>query len=167
MNKENWVKIPNIDMNCFGCGPDNHHGLKMTFETNGEQIRSSVTIPEHMRGWSNIVHGGVLSTIADEIMAWAAIHLLKRFILTKEMTVRFLRPVFIGSTLEAIGIVQERLDAKNVVMSCNIFNEKKEICATANGNFALFTPQEFEKFDIIPKALLCQMTDVFGYNDKG
>lgn len=155
-----WVKIPSIDMNCFGCGPDNHHGLKMTFESNGEQLRSSVTVPDHLRGWSNIVHGGVLSTISDEIMAWAAIHLIKRFILTKSITTTFLKPVFIGATLETYGYIKERLDDKNVVMACKIFNEKKEICVKAIGIFALFTPQEFEKFDIIPRDLLEKMAGV-------
>lgn len=154
----NWVSLPNIDMNCFGCGPENEHGLQMRFETNGNQIRSQVTIPHHLRGWSNIAHGGVLSTIADEIMAWAAIHLLKRFILTKKMEITFLKPVTIGSRLEAVGYVKERPNSKNAVMACRISDAQQNVCAKSSGEFALFTPTEFEQFNLIPKELLDQMT---------
>ncbi len=59
MNNETWVNIPNIDKACFGCVPDNHHGLKMIFETNGETLRSPVLVSDHLRERNNIVHGGV------------------------------------------------------------------------------------------------------------
>lgn len=48
MKTEKWEKIPNTDMNCFGCGSENHHGLKMTFERNKEKIRSIVMVPDHL-----------------------------------------------------------------------------------------------------------------------
>lgn len=156
--KKKWTKLSNIDMKCFGCGPENTHGLKMTFETNGERVRSIVYIPEHMRGWRHIVHGGVLSTICDEIMAWAAIHLLGRFILTKRITTTFLKPVMIGSTLTAEGFVKERVDEKNAVMACDILDEQTDKCAAGQGDFVLFTREEFEKFGLIPKDLLDKMT---------
>jgi len=79
-----WVPLPRLDKDCFGCGSENHSGLRMTFETNGSQIRSRLTVPSRFRGWSKLVHGGVISTILDETMSWAAIILTKRFILTKK-----------------------------------------------------------------------------------
>ena len=160
MNHDNWAALPNIDMHCFGCGPENEHGLKMQFESNGQHLRSRVTIPHHLRGWSNIAHGGVLSTIGDEIMAWAAIHLLKRFILTKKMEMTFLKPVTIGSRLEATGYVKERINGGNVIMACRIIDAKKDVCATGIGKFALFTAAEFERFNIVPKSYLERMVAV-------
>ncbi len=161
MNTKNWDRIPNIDMNCFGCGPNNHHGLKMTFETNGEKLRSTVIVPDHLRGWSNIVHGGVLSTICDEIMAWAAIYLTKRFILTRTMTTTFLKPVTTGSRLETFGFIKERTDERNALMAGEIYNEKGELCTRSMGEFVLFTPDTFKKLNIIPDGLLDQMTGMF------
>jgi len=161
MKTNKWDKIPNIDMDCFGCGPNNHHGLQMTFETNGEKLRSFVTVPDHLRGWSNIVHGGVLSTICDEIMAWAAIYLTKRFILTRSMTTTFLKPVFTGTKLEAFGFIKERIDQRNALLSGEIYNEKGELCTVSTGEFVLFTPDSFKKLNIIPDGLLDQMTGMF------
>jgi len=161
MNNEKWKKIPNVDMNCFGCGPENHHGLKMTFETNGKKVRSIVIVPDHLRGWNNIVHGGVLSTICDEIMAWAAICLTKRFILTKTITTSFLRPVTIGTRLKTFGYIKERIDERNAVMAGEIHDEKGRVYAKSIGEFVLFTPDNFKKLDIMPDDLLDKMAGMF------
>ena len=161
MDRKKWEKIPNVDMNCFGCGPENHHGLKMTFETNKERLRSIVIVPDHLRGWSNIVHGGVLSTICDEIMAWAAIYLSKRFILTKTITTSFLKPVTIGSRLETFGFIKEQIDERNAIMTGEIYNDKGLLCAMSTGEFALFTSNDFKKLSIMPNDLLDKMTGMF------
>lgn len=71
MTQHEWRSLTNIDHDCFGCGQHNHQGLKMTFASNGEQLRSELVIPEHLRGWSNLVHGGITTTILDEMMGWA------------------------------------------------------------------------------------------------
>lgn len=167
MDIKEWEKIPNVDMNCFGCGPENHHGLKMTFETNGEKLRSIVIVPDHLRGWSNIVHGGVLSTICDEIMAWAAIYFSKRFILTKTMKISFLKPVTIGSRLEVIGYIKEQIDERNIIMAGEIYNEKDRMCAKSTGEFVLFTHEEFQQLNIMPDDLLNKMTNMFDRRSIG
>ncbi|WP_299978293.1 PaaI family thioesterase [Desulfobacula sp.] len=161
MNTKEWEKIPNVDTNCFGCGSENHRGLKMTFESNGEKLRSIVTVPDHLRGWSNIVHGGVLSTICDEIMGWAAIYLSKRFILTKTMSTSFLMPVIIGSRLEIFGYIKERIDERNAIMAGEIYNEKGRLCTMSTGEFALFTSDNFKKLNIVPDDFLDKMTGMF------
>ena len=46
-------------------------------------------------------HGGIIATILDEVMSWTAIHLIKSIIVTRTMTVEFLKPVFIGRQLTA------------------------------------------------------------------
>ncbi|MCP3874956.1 MAG: PaaI family thioesterase [Desulfobacteraceae bacterium] len=155
MNK--WKKIPNVDSSCFACGPKNPHGLKMTFESNGKKLRSTLIVPDHMRGWSNLVHGGILSTICDEVMAWAAIYLSKRFILTRTMTTSFLKPVIIGSKLEIFGYIKERIDERNAILAGEIYDEKGQLCTTSTGEFVLFTPDSFKKLNIMPNDLLDQM----------
>ena len=103
--KEVLKPLPNTDThNCFACSPINHSGLHMEFFTNDRSVFSWITVPDHLCGWNNLVHGGVLSTILDEIMSWAAIYLLKRVTMTKSMTVDFLKPVYIDHELKAAGV---------------------------------------------------------------
>ncbi len=161
MKHEKWEEIPNVDRNCFGCGSENSYGLKMTFETNGAKLRSFVTIPGHLRGWCNIAHGGVLAAIGDEIMGWAAIYLLKKFVLTKTITTSFLKPVTIGSRLETFGFVKERIDERTVVMVGEIYNEDGNLCTKSTGGFILFSPAEFKKRNIISNEILDKMTNMF------
>ena len=67
-------RLPNNEThNCFGCSPVNPSGLQMNFFADDSSVYSEVTVPKHLCGWNNLIHGGVLSTILDEIMSWAAI----------------------------------------------------------------------------------------------
>ncbi len=156
-----YRKLEHVDMDCFACGPENPHGLHMTFETNGEALRSTVTIPSYLRGWHNLVHGGILSTICDEVMSWAAIYLTQRFILTRGLNVRYLKPVTIGETVTATGFIKERIDKRNAVVCAEIKNEKGELCTTSQGDFALFSPENFRKLNIMPENLIDEMLATF------
>ena len=100
--KESFKQLPTSDShNCFACSPVNSSGLRMNFFTNEEAVFSRVNIPEHLCGWNNVAHGGVVSTILDETMSWAAMYLLKRVSLTQSMTVEFIKPVSISTVMEA------------------------------------------------------------------
>ena len=68
------------DHKCFGCSPANPHGLQMEFyHADDAVLHSWLVVPDHLRGWNDLVHGGVISTILDEIMSWTAISMLKKF----------------------------------------------------------------------------------------
>lgn len=159
---ELWQALPTVDPHCFACGAHNDQGLHMTFATNGKQIRSQVVIPEHVRGWSNLAHGGVTTTILDETMAWACIYFLHQFPLTRDIQVRFKKPVYVGDQLYAITTL-ESLDERRrkLIIQGQLFNQKDELVATATGDFAPFTPEQFATMDLVPQADLDQLTAMF------
>ena len=138
-----WTPLPIIDDNCFACGRENEHGLKMRFFSDGQRVRGRVTVPPHLSGWQRLAHGGVLATIADETMAWAAIHLLKRFILTREMTVSYRKPVPVGMALSATAAPARRVGERDVIMGVSVKDGEGDLCFTAEGKFVLFTEEEF------------------------
>ena len=142
------------DHNCFACGPANPAGLKMKFFANRDSVVSWLTVPDHLRGWNTLVHGGVTSTILDEIMSWAAIHLLKTIILTKSMRVEFRKPVFIGQPLRAVGRVVEIKNEREAVMEGVLYGPEDEVCAEARGNFALLKPKVARKLGIVDEQAL-------------
>lgn len=144
-----YTQLPvSDDHNCFACGPANPHGLHMTFLTDGEVVFSRLTVPGHLRGWNNMVHGGVISTILDEVMSWAAIHLLKSIIVTRTMSVDFLKPVFINQQLKAEARVTEVRSRKEALLQGDLYNHDKVLCASARGSFALLKPEVAEKLGI-------------------
>lgn len=128
---------PNDVVTCFGCGVHNPHGLKMTFFTDGSDLFSTVRVPAHLGGWNNLVHGGVLSTICDEIMGWTAMYRMKKMTLTKTMTVDFRKAVFITDTLQVRGWVATVTDTGEVIVEGTIHNGNGELCVSSKGIFAL------------------------------
>ena len=112
----------------------------MKFYTNDASVFSEVTVPKHLCGWNNLIHGGVLSTILDEIMSWAAIYLLKRITLTKSMTIDFLKPVYIGHPLKAEGKVLELKGKHEAVMEGILSNSDGTIYTRSTAHFAIFSP---------------------------
>ncbi len=155
-----WSRIKNTDPNCFACGFDNKHGLNMRFETNGEKLRSQVIVPSHLRGWSNLVHGGIISTIIDETMSWTAIHLLAKFILTKNMKITFKRPLKIDMPVIIYGYIKEKSD-KDAIVVADIYGKDDKLYSSGQGEFALFSPDEFSKLGVIDEAQLKRMTDAY------
>jgi uncharacterized protein (TIGR00369 family) len=156
-----WRPLPSLDKDCFGCGSENESGLHMVFETNGEQIRTQLTVPSQFRGWSKLVHGGVISTILDETMSWAAIILTKRFILTKKMTIEFLRPVYVGSSLCGIGSIKGRAGERKAIVRGELFDDQGRLCATSEGEFVLYSKEQFAKLEIIQEHYLEAMAATF------
>jgi uncharacterized protein (TIGR00369 family) len=138
---------------CFGCGPTNTSGLQMQFYTDGKALYSWLTVPSHFCGWSNFVHGGVITTILDEVMGWSAIYLLKTLTLTKSITVDFLKPVYIDEELRAEGRINRQNSEREVLMEGFLYNSKDQLCSEAHGTFAIFPADVGAKFGLDPSVL--------------
>ena len=153
--KPEFKQLPTSDShNCFGCSPVNSSGLRMNFFTNEEALFSQVTIPDHLCGWNNVVHGGVVSTILDETMGWAAMYLLKRVSLTQTMTVEFIKPVTIGTLMETESTVVELQGRRDAIIEGVLTNAAGEVCATSRGTFKTFSPAVAKRLKIADDNLL-------------
>lgn len=115
---------------CFACGKDNPRGLKMDIEIDEKRAQSIYRVRPEYQGWRKITHGGILSTILDEMMVWAAagreIHTI-----TAEMTVRFKNPLPTDRTVKVEGRVVE--EKKRIILAeAKVFDEEK-VYAEATG----------------------------------
>lgn len=146
---------------CFGCGPRNDAGLRMRFFSDGTLVAAELTVPEHLCGWGNVVHGGIVSTILDEVMGWSGIWLLRRLVLTKNMSVEFLKPIMAGEKIRAEGSVVEVRGERHAVMKAKLCNGEGEVCARANGVFALFTREAAEKLGFLDLSLVNEIADTY------
>ena len=161
MNEEH-NQLPNRgDHNCFGCSPVNTSGLQMKFYTNETGVYSKLVVPDHLCGWNNLVHGGVLTTIMDEIMSWATIYLLKRVAMTKSISVDFLKPVYVGNRLKAEGTVLEKKGKHEALMEGRIYNKDEVCCARATGTFAVFSPAVAKRLSITDSESLKWFEEIF------
>lgn len=149
IRKESLKHLPNrSDSMCFGCSPANPAGLRLEFFTDEESIFSWVTVPGHLSGWKNLVHGGIISTILDEVMGRLVIYRMKRLAMTKSMTVDFLKPILIDSELRAEGRLIEIKSEREVLTEGLLFSEAGQLCAKSRGTFAFFKPDDGKKLGI-------------------
>jgi uncharacterized protein (TIGR00369 family) len=92
---------------CFACGQQNESGLRLQPVAGEGRAVAQWTPPVHYQGYAGVLHGGIISTILDELMAHAAISLVGRAA-TAELSLQFLKPVMTGRELEIRAEVRER-----------------------------------------------------------
>jgi acyl-coenzyme A thioesterase PaaI-like protein len=76
---------------CLVCGRSNPLGLHLALHVDPDSADVTTTFtpkPEHI-GFENIIHGGLLATVLDEAMVWAAIWSAKRACVAAELTIRY------------------------------------------------------------------------------
>ena len=95
------------DHNCFACGRANPIGMRLHSELGEGEARTSWTAGDDFVGWSDKVHGGIIATLLDEVMAWAPSS-FDSWAVTAEMRVRYRAPALPGEELTATGRVVDR-----------------------------------------------------------
>ena len=85
---------------CFGCGPTHPMGFRLRFQRQGDEMVTKFVPGAQYQGPPNIMHGGLVTTLADEVAAWAVIGLLGKFGFTAKIQCTLHHPVRIGQELE-------------------------------------------------------------------
>lgn len=146
---------------CFGFGSGNAIGLGMQFYSDGRSVASSLVVPAHLCGWRRVAHGGIVATIFDEIMGWSAIYLMKKVVLTKRLTVDFLKPTLVGQELFVEGWVADRPDERHVVIHATIHTPAKEISARGEGLFTLFPLDDAISQGLVGSEMIAELRTAF------
>jgi uncharacterized protein (TIGR00369 family) len=133
----------NAGYNCFGCSPDNHHGLKLEFWLNEESktVEARWNPEEYLQGYSGVLHGGIQATVMDEIASWAIYVLLDTAGVTSKIEIRYLKPVLIGNgtiTVKASLIQKEKRLAD---IRVELFDGNNQLCAEGTVQYFIY-PQE-------------------------
>jgi acyl-coenzyme A thioesterase PaaI-like protein len=122
--------------NCLVCGRSNPHGLKLRLRvaTDSGMVSTEFTPgPQHV-GFEGMVHGGLLATVLDEAMTWAATWKNKRFCYCGELTTRFRSSLRPGQTLRVEALV-EFSRPKLVEVAGKIFDHTGRLAATSSGKY--------------------------------
>ena len=160
-------KVVNLDgQTCFGCGVDNPIGLHMDFFTDDQRLYSFVTVPTTMAGWDQTVHGGIVSTLLDEIMGWTVIYLLKKIGVTTSMTVEFRKPVQVEQQLTVVGTIKEIPSERQVVVSGELLTENGTICARATGTFAALSAQAAVRLGVMRTSYMERFLPILQQNQQ-
>lgn len=100
------MPTPLSDNYCFVCGKDNPKGFKIQVRYLEAEMaaETELSLPREFQGWSDVIHGGILATMLDELMAHAVWHFAGPG-LTLSMEVRFHQPLKPGEPILVRGIL--------------------------------------------------------------
>ena len=140
-------KVAFRDRRCFVCGKANPIGLHLVFDLDRENDRatSSVTFGVDHQGWDGVVHGGLLASVLDDVMAYA-IMTTDNLAITTRMTTTYRQPVKVGETLYLEGIVEKlgsriaKTKAVGYTLVTNGNKQEKIIKVEAEGAYFLDHP---------------------------
>ena len=96
------------DSSCFICGQQNPIGFKAIICVDQEKATAwtKVQLPAQFQGWQDVIHGGVVAALLDEVSIYACRTRADQCV-TAELQVRFRKPVPVGSEVEVAGQVIE------------------------------------------------------------
>jgi acyl-coenzyme A thioesterase PaaI-like protein len=121
------------DHNCFACGALNEHGLGLVLHVERARCWTDVTLDRRFEGWDGIAHGGILSTILDEVMAWALVG-DDSWGVTARMAVDFRKPVRVGVTFRGEGWIA-RSRRRVIETQARLIGHDGDVLATATGTY--------------------------------
>lgn len=128
---------------CFGCSPEHPFGFHLRFVRDGDEVVTQFTPGERYQGPPGIMHGGLVTTLADEIGAWAIIGTLGKFGFTASLTAKLHKPVRIGVPLEGRGRITR--DARRVAQVAVTITQEAQKVFTGDLTFVILDEAGAEK----------------------
>ncbi len=129
------IPLPHTAQNrCFGCGPNNPHGMHLEFYKAADgTVVCLPTIADTFEGPTGYLHGGIIATLLDEAMSKALrSHGLQA--VTRHLEVDYLRPVPSTKPLR-IEARRTHHEGKKQYVQAQIFNADGVLLASSKGLF--------------------------------
>lgn len=127
---------------CFGCCPHNPIGVKMEFFEDGDDIVSYWKPSEYYQGWIDTLHGGIESTLLDEICGWVVFRKLLTAGVTSKLEVRFLKPIMTTDPLLTLRAHLVEMNRNLATIEASITNSKGVECTTATAVYFTFNKEK-------------------------
>ncbi len=126
MNEKLLIKSSDY---CFACGKANPIGFHLEIKEEGDCVKANFRMRREYEGYANIIHGGIIATLLDELIAWAC-RKKGYSALTAELKVRLKKAVYVGEEVEITGRI---LDKKRNILYCvsEMKNGRGELVASA------------------------------------
>ena len=133
---------------CLVCGrPDKSpNTLGRRFHTTPNGVETSFKADYRQAGYEGIVHGGVICSLLDETIGWAVAVDRKKYFVTGELNVRFVRPLPIHLKVMVRGRCVEHKSRYSIAEG-EISDADGIVYAKATGKFFLMRDEDAKKVD--------------------
>lgn len=113
----------------------------MEFYEEDNYIISKWNPRNDFQGWINTLHGGIQSTLADEISSWVIFRKYQTGGFTSKLEIRFKKNI--STTDGEITLKANVIDKKRnmVFVNVDIFDHNNELCTQATVVYSIMEPQ--------------------------
>jgi beta-phosphoglucomutase family hydrolase len=141
------MEIPKLDVEytaqfCFACSQQNPIGLKLKPVQHGEKVTAEFTAGKFHQGWDNVIHGGILYTLLDEVTAYAMLCHGIELGVTAKSEIRFKQLAPINEPIQASAwvtkLTKRLVEAKGVL-------SLKDNTVIVDGNFLFYVLRQSKK----------------------
>jgi acyl-coenzyme A thioesterase PaaI-like protein len=143
---------------CFACGTANPIGLNLEFYRQGETVQTEITLQKVHEGWENVAHGGIISTLVDEVMSWAVMCAKRVFIVTRKMSLKYVKPVGIGVPLTVSGRLLDDSNPPRITAQADVRDDGGRLLVRGKAEFIAMSGDDLSS---VPVGLKEDMLDVF------
>jgi uncharacterized protein (TIGR00369 family) len=126
---------------CYVCGKENRRGLGIQFFADQDLVRGTFRARDFLCGYPGVLHGGILASVADEVMWWAASWKRASSCVTVELNVKYRKPASTDREYELTArVIKER---KRVVeVEGEVRDKGGGIYAAAWGRYLIFSAEK-------------------------
>jgi HAD superfamily hydrolase (TIGR01509 family) len=141
------MEIPKLDVDytarfCFACSQQNPIGLKLKPVQDGEKVTAEFTAGKFHQGWDNVIHGGILYTLLDEVTAYAMLCRGIELGVTAKSEIRFKQLAPINQPIRASAWVTKL--TKRLVEARGVLS-LKDNTVIVDGNFLFYVLRQSKK----------------------
>jgi len=130
---------------CFGCCPDNQLGLQMSFYEEGNYIYSEWDPKAHFQGYIKVLHGGIQSTLIDEIASWACYVKLETAGVTSRINIKYKLPVYIDQGKILLKAIIDSVHRNIAKIKVELLNSNRQLCAEGLVDYYMLPKEKAEK----------------------
>ncbi|QKG79811.1 PaaI family thioesterase [Tenuifilum thalassicum] len=142
--KNPYEQLP--EHGCFCCSSKNPIGLKLDFWFNEDEnsVETRWNPDRNYQGYQGVLHGGIQSTLMDEVASWSIYILVGTAGVTHSMEIFYKKPLLIdkGEVIVRGKILKK--EKRIVTVYVEIIDGKGETCTTGNIHYFTF-PVEIAK----------------------
>ena len=123
---------------CFGCDPRNQNGLQMEFYEDGEYLISEWEPRTYLQGYGNILHGGIQTTLMDEIASWIVYVKVKTGGVTASLDVKFKKSIYVNKGNLKVRGKLIKTDKRFAYIFAELLDHEEKVCSEANLKYFIF-----------------------------
>lgn len=122
---------------CFACGDKNSIGFQLKIIETENGVKSEFLPKKEYEGYQNIIHGGIVATLLDEMIAWACRKKGYNAV-TAELQVRYKKPMVLNKKYFAYGRIV-KIHHRLIIGESEVFDEEKILIAYAQAKMYLIS----------------------------